>query len=172
MLRQPGVGKSESAKKYTHWDALQPHLNGGAGNTPSGNEHPSPNALSARAIIYTPAVDDTPARVAKELSYLHDRLDWSVELMLNPTRGQNDNNFTEFGRYAELIVVDEAERLKTRSLEQLRDHHDRTGVGVILIGRPGIEKRQTLRPVALASRPGPRYRHWRVRCGRLRITGG
>ncbi|MEV4894348.1 AAA family ATPase [Nonomuraea sp. NPDC055795] len=97
--------------------------------------------MDARAIFYTPAVDNNPGRVAKEIGYLHDRLAWTVEVMLNPTRSLNDNNFTEFAHHAQLIIVDEAERLRTRSLEQLRDHHDRTGVGVILIGMPGIEKR-------------------------------
>jgi len=144
----PGVGKTLSARQYAGWDIVGPFL-----QAFRPLDVPAPEqAMANRTIIYTPKVHTTARIVDKEITFLHDRLSWGIEWEL-----QTPKDFTTLskscGPCAELLIVDEADRLKTPPLEQLRDHHDRTGIGLILIGMPGIEKRLSRYP-QLYSRVG------------------
>ena len=116
---------------------------------------PAPGqALASRSLVYTPAVANTPRTVDKGVTFFHSRLSWAIGLTLYPS--EDLDTLTGIGEangpFAELLIIDEADRLDP-ALEHLRDHHDRTGIGLILIGMPGIEKRLARYP-QLYSRVG------------------
>ncbi|MER7418920.1 AAA family ATPase [Micromonospora peucetia] len=152
----PGVGKTLSARRYARWDliehAVQTFRFFEADRIPR-------EILDTRSAVYTPKVHNGPGRLEKELAFIQDRLSWAIETLEHPEHDPPVLSGNQ-GRYAELLIVDEAGRLKTPTLEQLRDRHDRTGVGLILIGMPGIEKRLARYP-QLYSRVGFVH-HFRV----------
>jgi DNA transposition AAA+ family ATPase len=152
----PGVGKTLSARRYARWDLVEPavqtfkffHI-----------EAIPREILDTRSAVYTPKVHNSPGRLEKELAHIQDRVSWMVQTLEHPDHDPPALSRHQ-GRFAELLLVDEADRLKTPTLEQLRDRHDRTGVGLILIGMPGIEKRLARYP-QLYSRVGFVH-HFRV----------
>ncbi|MGP4104624.1 hypothetical protein [Nonomuraea sp. KM90] len=79
--------KTESARAYTRWDQLAPHLNGqGSAAAPEADD-----VLAVRAVMYTPKVHSTPDKLDKEISLLCDRLGRTVDLMLQTGRGDGDS---------------------------------------------------------------------------------
>ena len=64
---------------------------------------------------------------------------------LTPTYGQVDWKWTEklqsIGDPTTLILIDEADRMRMASLEQVRAIFDARPIGLILVGMPGLEKR-------------------------------
>jgi AAA domain len=98
-----------------------------------------PEIIPCRTVVYTPTVHNTPRLIEEEVRLLTSGLSWAVTLALEP-EGKHDL-LREDPQLTELIVVDEADRLKVLGLEQMRDIYDRAAVSMVLIGMPGLERR-------------------------------
>ncbi len=141
----PGVGKTLSARHYAQSDILE-HF----------RSHPTENSLplemgTCRTVVYTPTVSTTPKQVEKEIASLRHTLKYGVrEAMCKGDESASDSLPEDC---TELIIVDEADRLKFQAMEQVRDIFDKSRIGLVLIGMPGLEKRLSRYP-QLYSRVG------------------
>jgi len=142
----PGVGKTMSAREYANWVELEsvlgpaPHRRGG---------HPARDSGPWRTVLYTPEVAHTPRTVQRDVDNAWGRV-FSLAAGSSWYAARDDNLDP---RPPDLVIVDEADRLKTASLEQLRDMYDRRHIGLVLIGMPGLQKRLARYP-QLSSRVG------------------
>jgi DNA transposition AAA+ family ATPase len=133
----PGVGKTLSARHYAavdEWDTWQAAIDQEVGPVPE-------RILDARTAFFTPTVaatvrqiDQGLPRACQEISFA---LDYAEHGVVDPFIHTESRSS---GR-TELLIIDEADRLKATGLEQVRDYYDRHTMGLILIGMPGIEKR-------------------------------
>lgn len=130
----PGVGKTLSAHHYTRWDLLGPVLQS------MFRESPRPAELrDCRTVLYTPAVANNPKQIERAVTRLRTRLTMLIDDLTLPE--DDDTPWSPDHDHTELLIVDEADRLKMAGLEQIRDIYDRQDLGVVLIGMPGLEKR-------------------------------
>jgi DNA transposition AAA+ family ATPase len=127
----PGVGKTLSARYYARWDVVEPCLH-------AFWDASLPPLASWHTLVYTPTVTTTAQSLTKELTFVHRR--WNC-LVDQARSGPHEIERHTVPDCCELVIVDEADRLKMQGLEQLRDLYDRGSVGLILIGMPGLEKR-------------------------------
>jgi DNA transposition AAA+ family ATPase len=130
----PGVGKTLSAREYAGWDTSGTRL----------------VDASNRAILYTPGVANNPRQILNDIERLRERLSYRVVDTSPPSFEPKPWPPPDC---TELLIIDEADRLKMAALEQVRDCYDRGCFGVVLIGMPGIEKRLS-RYAQLYSRVG------------------
>ncbi len=138
----PGVGKTLSARRYAglpDWEQWLRDLDA-TGNGSSPGPVPT-RVLQARTAVWTPTVTASPREVAQALPRACQQISYVVDYDQNGQVDPYVHNASRASGLTELLIVDEADRLKATGLEQVRDYYDRHNMGVILIGMPGIEKR-------------------------------
>lgn len=144
-----GVGKTLSARRYAHWGDAEPMIE--RRGLEAGDAGVQEMLARSRTVFHTPAVLGT-------LRDLRDTMASSLVIVSGCIEEQLRREGVEVRRrdqhrLVEMVIIDEAERLHTSALELVRDIFDRTGMGVILIGMPGMEKRLSRYP-QLYSRVG------------------
>jgi DNA transposition AAA+ family ATPase len=149
-----GVGKTLSARHYASWDVVEEIERHDLARLPEMPNIPPPILLSCHTIVYTPSVANTPRSIDRGIAHMR----WlRSDLWDRASHSDDADRFVKSPPHppdpTQLIIVDEADRLKVAGLEQLRDIYDRGAVGLVLIGMPGIEKRLS-RYAQLYSRVG------------------
>jgi DNA transposition AAA+ family ATPase len=137
-----GVGKTLSARHYANWDEVD------SLRSDSYDVAVVPDrVMHSDTILYTTPVVNSPAQIDR--SVYDENRDWMPSFEGMPRSGltvrqilnQRDAREEQVADPTRLILVDEADRLRRLSLEQIRDIFDRGGIGVVLIGMPGLEKK-------------------------------
>ena len=153
----PGVGKTMSARQYASWSVAEPLVREWG---PRADSDAKAYAVLARSrtVFYTAAVGATLRQIREELDLLMTRVGLCIEEGAGAAIDEAQRRSGHIPPI-DLLIVDEAERLSTTGLEYMRDLFDRHGIGLILIGMPGIEKRMA-RYAQLYSRIGFAHRYY------------
>jgi DNA transposition AAA+ family ATPase len=145
----PGLGKTLSARTYAaaddfdHWWI---HRYSRDSTLPG-------TLLASRTAMFTPSVTITARQLLMEVDFRVHVLSSDIERTHNLDYDPEFDLRPDTDCRTELLIIDEADRLKTTGLEQLRDFFDRHDLGMILIGMPGFD-RQLARYPQLYSRIG------------------
>ena len=158
----PGTGKTVSARYYAQWDQVEPLLPEPlitfSGRSAVDDFYPykpftfssAPSEapiLECRTVFYTPPVSASAGRIERQVLSLFAAFSYLIETANQRHQGKEDFLVTRRSSHViELLIVDEANRLKDAGLEQIRDIYDRGRFGLILLGMPGLEKRLARAP--------------------------
>jgi DNA transposition AAA+ family ATPase len=133
-----GVGKTLSARRYAHWDTAEPFLADWMRDDPADPEIRA-TLERTRTVFFTPPVLGSVRSMRDDICDLMATAEDSIQD--HQHRDEPDYRLVRNPRLLEMLIFDEAERLSITALEMIRDIFDRRGIGVMLIGMPGMEKR-------------------------------
>jgi DNA transposition AAA+ family ATPase len=143
----PGIGKTLSARTYAAADDYDRW----ATDRFMRSAVLPPTLMASRTAMLTPGVTTTPRDLEIQLLNRCLALNADIARTLRPDVNLELSREPVVG--LELLIIDEADRMKTAGLEMVRDYFDRGDVGIVLIGMPGFERRLARYP-QLYSRVG------------------
>lgn len=138
---KPGVGKTLSARHLANWDMYLRYIH------PNRNiqEQELHTLTNCNTFFYTTPVLAAPKRTRAQL--IEGIVDFSGQVeQVKQQLGISDSSKLVLFDNCKLLIIDEADRLKMTTLEELRDFYDHLQIGMILIGMPGLEKRLSRYP--------------------------
>lgn len=122
-------------------DALEPYITEWRSRDADEDAKHFSLASRSRAVFYTPEVLCRPKDLMAEIRRAQVRIGSCIDGHLHRHDPTTPRIMNGISKLVELLIIDEAERLTPAALELLRDDHDRTHLGIILIGMPGIDQR-------------------------------
>ena len=137
---EAGVGKTQSARRYAHWDMLEPFIQDWGPRSDADLKHYAA-AHRSRTVFYTPEVLPKHRDLMREIEFYRAKVGILIYEHLCEIGKITTTVVPRTIDFTELIIIDEAERLTPTALELLRDLHDRHHVALMFIGMPGIDQR-------------------------------
>lgn len=131
-----GAGKTESARQYTKFHQIEKCFEIYLHHCET-KEYPKISISKLNTVIYTPSQLSTPKEMIREIQ---DRIKLfglvkEQVLFKGGIPGKERNT-----HFAKMVIIDEAERLKSQAFEVIREIYDQGETNFIFIGMPGIEK--------------------------------
>lgn len=135
---RPGVGKTEAAKRYAQWSLVEQNL--------TSKRLVRAEALAhCSTLMFLPNVSISASKLKSELASLRNRFDDAIERAISWT-SPADWQSAWRAKHIDLIIIDEAYRLRYEALEELRDLQETWRIAVVLIGDPGMDRRLDRQP--------------------------
>ena len=119
----PGIGKTLSARHYAgtdDWEQWHPLSRDKAPLPPVPD-----TVLRSRTAFFTPTVAATTKQIDQGLPRACQHISWAIDYAQHGQVDPYVHTESQHSGHTDLLIIDEAGRLKTTGLEQVRDFYDR-----------------------------------------------
>lgn len=129
----PGTGKTSACRRYSNWSLIEANM-----LVRNGMPIEPEKLLVCDVLYYKPGITVSPSRLRSELSTLKNRFHDAKSRAIN-WLSPKEWAAAQQRKQINLIIIDEAHRLRFATFEELRDLHEKWSIGIVLIGDLGME---------------------------------